>query len=71
MRCQCNKLSKIEGRDAQIYAEQHLHEVRIGNWEIEYECPDTGVHWLMDYPHGQLQGGGPSRLQKLPISSKN
>jgi RHS repeat-associated protein len=68
MSCQCNEITEMDGRKAQDYAEEHLRKVRIGNWETEFECPDTGIHWLMDYPHSELMGGGPPRLRKLPIS---
>jgi hypothetical protein len=67
MNCQCNDLIELNGRKAQDYSDEHLKIVRVGNWEIEYVCPETGIHWLMDYPQGRLQGGGPPRLRKLPI----
>jgi hypothetical protein len=52
MNCQCKDLTEINGRKAQDYSDEHLQIVRVGNWEIEYVCLETGVHWLMDYPHG-------------------
>ncbi len=65
MNCQCNDIEELNGRIAQDYAEEHLRIAQVGNWEIEYACPDTGIHFLMDYPRGELQGGGPPRLRKL------
>lgn len=69
MNCQCNDVKELNGRMAQDYAQEHLRIVRVGNWEIEYECPDTGIHFLMDYPHSELQGGGPPRLRQLAGAS--
>jgi hypothetical protein len=66
MNCQCKDAEEIDGWEAEDYASNHLRKARVGNWEIEYKCPDTGFHWLMDYPHGELQGGGPPRLRRLP-----
>jgi hypothetical protein len=67
MNCQCNDRYEFNGRAAQEYAREHLRKVRVGDWEIEYECPDTEIHWLMDFPQSKLQGGGPPRLRKMPI----
>jgi len=71
MTCQCNEIEEINGWTAKSFAKQHLRKVRVGNWEIEYECPETGIHFLLDYPQGHLMGGGPPRLRRLPISSNN
>jgi hypothetical protein len=68
MKCRCNELIEIEGWEANEFAEVHLKIVQIKNWEIDYECPETGIHWLMDFPNGDWQGGGPPRLRKLPIA---
>ena len=68
MNCQCSELVEMNGRKAQDYAKEHLIKVRVDNWEIEYKCPDTEIHWLMDYPHGELMGGGSPRLRRFPIS---
>jgi hypothetical protein len=35
------------------------------NWTARYRCPDTGALWIQDFPHGELQAGGPPRLRQL------
>ncbi|WP_448593695.1 Imm27 family immunity protein [Thermoflexus hugenholtzii] len=67
MKCQCREISEIAGSDAEEYAREHLIKVRVDGiaWEIEYQCPETGIHWVMDFPCGEAHGGGPPRLRKL------
>jgi hypothetical protein len=67
MECHCNDFNIIDGAKAKDYANSHLLKVEVRNWEIDYECPETGIHWLMDYPYSERQGGGPPRLRKLPL----
>jgi hypothetical protein len=71
MTCKCPILTELEGNDALDYAELHLVEIFVNGrtWEIEYKCPDTGVRWLLDYPHSEYHGGGSPRLRKLDITS--
>jgi len=58
----------MAGRAAQDYAQEHLKKLSVNEkWQVLYECPETGIHWLEDYPHGELHGGGPPRLRRLPI----
>ena len=45
MICKCREVMEINGWEAKGYANEHLRKVRVGNWEIEYECSDTGIHW--------------------------
>jgi hypothetical protein len=67
MKCKCDKEIELNGQEANAYAKNHLQEVHVNgeNWEIKYECPDTGSVWIMDFPHGELHGGGPPRLRNL------
>lgn len=65
MICKCNTFTEMDGWPAKKYAKEHLRKVRVGNWEIEYECPETGIHWLLDYPQNAKMGGGPPRLIRL------
>lgn len=67
MNCRCNKITELEGADAKLYARRHLKKIRVDSelWTIEYECPDTGTRWVMDFPHSEYHGGGPPRLRKL------
>ena len=60
MICKCNELEEINGRDAQDYAFEHLNKLLSGdNWETLYECPNTGIKWLEDFPHSDWHGGPP------------
>ena len=67
MICICKKTTELNGAEAIEYAQEHLNKIRVDgdSWQIEYECPDTHIRWLMDYPHGELHGGGPPRLRKI------
>ena len=42
-----------------------LRKVKVNAqaWEVEYVDDATGQRWIMDYPHSELQGGGPPRLR--------
>lgn len=57
--------TEFEGAKAIKFTKDCLREVRRGNWEIEYEDPVSGERWLLDYPHGEMHGGGPPRLREL------
>jgi hypothetical protein len=71
MKCQCDALNIIEdGWNAYEYADSHLIKVEARNWELVYGCPFMGTRWIMDWPHGELQGEGPPRLRKLPIEEE-
>jgi len=37
-------------------------------WSQALSCPSTGVAWVEDYPFGEMQGGGPARLRRLPLA---
>jgi hypothetical protein len=58
---------ELTGAEAKKFADSRLRKVRVdaANWTIEYEDPETGDHWLMDYPDSGAHGGGPPRLRKL------
>jgi hypothetical protein len=36
-------------------------------WMMLYRDKETGRFWELDYPHGEMHGGGPSRLRELNI----
>ena len=36
-----------------------------GDWETLFQDPSDGRYWERTYPHGDLQGGGPSQLQVM------
>lgn len=35
---------------------------KVGGWEKLYRDPGDGRYWLLTYPFGELQGGGPPSL---------
>ena len=67
MRCVCATLFELKGNAGDEYAGEHLEEldVYLVNWTVHYRCPETGVLWLRDFPHPELQAGGPPRMRQL------
>lgn len=67
MRCACETLFELNDTAADDYAREHLEklDVDLVNWTVRYRCPDTGRLWIRDFPHGELQAGGPPRLRQL------
>lgn len=59
---------EMEDREAIDFAERHLRKLRVdaSGWMVEYEDPNTGEIWVMDYPHGEYHGGGSPRQCKCP-----
>jgi hypothetical protein len=49
--------------------QNRLEEVRSANWRLLYRDRETGEFWEMTWPQGEMHGGGPRRLTKLPIVS--
>jgi len=47
------------------YSRDHLTELWADpvNWRSGFVCPDSGQLWIMDFPHAELQAGGPGRLR--------
>jgi hypothetical protein len=41
-----------------------------GGWERLYRDPADGRYWLLTYPHGEMQGGGPPALKNLSLSER-
>ncbi len=70
MDCRCDEITEIANTmEAHNYATKHLHRVGTiegsGGWEIQYRCPATGLDWIMSFPQGHLQGGGPCILRRM------
>jgi hypothetical protein len=38
-----------------------------GGWHILYQHNETGKLWELDYPNGEMHGGGPRRLRELDL----
>jgi len=64
---------ELHGNAAIEFAKSHLIEIRTDPslWTIEYENPTSGEKWVMDYPQGELQGGGPPRLRRIDSSQQS
>jgi hypothetical protein len=41
-----------------------------GGWEKLYRDPADGRYWLLTYPHGEMQGGGPPALKQLTLTDE-
>ena len=69
IKCVCEDVDEIIGPEIQDYCSKHLQKVSVDGekWEITYICPITNIQWIKDYPHSEYHGGGPPRLQKLPL----
>ena len=63
---------ELRGRDAEVFAEEHLKQVKVNpeTWEVEYVDPETGTRWMMDYPNAKAHGGGAPRLRVLDGNRK-
>lgn len=46
--------------------EQVAHSPRSGAWETLFRDPADGRFWERTYPGGDLHGGGPPRLTRIP-----
>lgn len=42
-----------------------------GGWEKLYRDPNDGRYWLLTYPFGELQGGGPPELIHRQLSESD
>jgi len=58
----------LEGGEAVEFTVHRLTKVAVDavNWQVIYEDPATGDHWVMDYPNSEAQGGGSPRLRRRP-----
>jgi len=58
----------VEQRIGDLVA-RHLKKVAVspqsGAWETLYRDPSDGRFWELTYPHGEMHGGGPTRLTSL------
>jgi hypothetical protein len=71
--CLCRVMDHIPDADATDYARIHLSELATDSeaWVTVYECPTTGIRWIGDYPHSEMQGGGPMRLRTFTSVSRS
>ena len=48
--CRCAHIERLDGRQAQRYAKEHLKAIETdGGWQTTYICPYTDKRWLLDY----------------------
>jgi hypothetical protein len=68
----CRVMDHIPDTDVDEYARHHLHEVSVDGeaWFRVFECPRTQIRWIGDYPHSEMQGGGPLRLRTFTNVSR-
>jgi hypothetical protein len=68
----CREVSELWDADAKDYEVSHLRllETRAGGWQAVFECPDTGIRWLEDWPRSEELGGGPRRLTRIAPTGK-
>jgi hypothetical protein len=43
---------------------------KSGGWEKLFRDPGDGRYWLLSYPHGEMQGGGPPALRHLVLTDQ-
>jgi hypothetical protein len=65
--CECSSITRLDSNDAESYVDGHLQLVASDEaaWTDDYVCPQTGARWRRSWPHSELHGGGPSRLDRL------
>jgi len=48
--CRCAQIERLDGKQAQRYAKEHLKAVETDDgWRTTYICPYTDKRWLLDY----------------------
>ena len=62
-------MNELQGRDAEEYADSHLHEEETApdRTEQRYSCPDTGKEWLLDFPERSERELGQARLRAVTV----
>ncbi len=66
--CRCAQIERLDGKQAQRYAKEHLKAVETdGGWRTTYICPYTNKRWLLDYTRMADQDQSQyARLRSLP-----
>lgn len=67
MRCQCDSLMHLHGRDGQDYAKSHLVQIKVNNeyWIILHQCPVIKKYWKEHFPRSGEHGGGPPAFDQI------
>lgn len=71
--CRCAQIRRLDGDEAQTYADQHLHLIERGREPTgaeDYICDQTKSSWVLDFPfrHWAQNKRGRPRLRKLPLT---
>jgi hypothetical protein len=61
---------ETEARIAALIAND-LREVAHGNWCRLFVDPSTGDYWELTYPQGEMHGGVPMKLARLPACRRS
>lgn len=66
MTCSCEAITELWDDEAKAYANGHLRKVAVlgSGWTTLWECPDSGLQWVKEYPRSEEHGGGPVRLRR-------
>jgi hypothetical protein len=68
--CRCEGPERLDGKDAEAYASQHLTLIERGrnNYEM-YQCGLAASSWIMDFPlgHWAPDRRGRVRLRREPF----
>lgn len=72
MNCNCRTLTELNGNRALDIMHHHLrlidkvivnHAVK----EVRYQCPETALVWIAEWPNDLQHGSGPVRLRRADI----
>ncbi len=64
--CRCLAISGLSGNAAAEYAQFHLEKTikDVNGCKIEFRCPVTNLHWIMEFSSSRIPCGG------IPVLSK-
>ena len=65
--CRCAVAEQIGNPES--YARAHLRELIVDDveWQVLFQCPETGILLKMLFPHSGYHGGGPPELMRTSI----
>ena len=70
MQCRCEEVQRLDGAEADSYANEHLTLIERGRDPYEmYQCLATGRSWIMDFPFRDWTADrrGRVRLRREPF----
>jgi len=71
--CRCAQIERLDGKQAQRYAKEHLKAVETdGGWRTTYICPYTDKRWMLDYTKiTDVNLAEYARLQAVPPTNEH